>query len=63
VIGASFIGADHCGTMRKRPSYWPAERSLFHDRAKRSVVATVVVWALSIAAAVLLASYLRQPNV
>ena len=49
--------------MRKRPSYWPAERSLFRDKGKRSVVTTWVVWALSIAAAILLASYLRQPAV
>ena len=49
--------------MRKRPSFWPAERSLFRDKGRRSVVATWVVWALSIAAAILLASYLRQPAV
>jgi len=49
--------------VRKRPSYWPSERSLFRDKGKRSVVATLVVWALSIAAAVLLASYLRHPAV
>lgn len=49
--------------MRKRPSYWPAERRLFREKGgRRSLVATWVVWLLSIAAAVLLASYLRQPG-
>jgi len=47
--------------MRKRPSFWPADRRLFRDKAKRNVVATLVVWALSIAAAILLVSVLRQP--
>jgi hypothetical protein len=49
--------------MRKRPSYWPTERSLFRDKGKRSVAATWIVWILSIAAAVLVASYLRHPAV
>jgi len=49
--------------MRKRPSYWPAERSLFRDKGRRSVVATWIVWALSIAAAILVIGYLRHPDV
>ena len=49
--------------MRKRPSYWPTERSLFRDRGGRSIVATLIVWALSIAAAFLLVGYLRHPLV
>jgi hypothetical protein len=49
--------------MRKRPSYWPTERSLFRDRGGRSIVATVIVWALSIAATFLLVGYLRHPLV
>jgi hypothetical protein len=48
--------------MRKRPSFWPAQRSLFRDKARRSVIATWIVWALSIAAAALLAGFWRQPN-
>jgi hypothetical protein len=47
--------------MHKRPSFWPADRRLFRDKAKRSLAATLIVWALSIAAAVLLVSVLRQP--
>ncbi len=47
--------------MRKQPSFWPRERSLFLDKGKRSMVVAGVVWALSIAAAVLVVSYLRQP--
>lgn len=42
--------------MFKRPSYWPARRRLFRDRRSRSVIAIWIVWILSIAAAVLLAS-------
>ena len=49
--------------MRKRPSYWPTERSLFRDRGRRSIVATLIVWALSIAAAFLLVGCLRHPLV
>ncbi len=49
--------------MRKRPSSWPTERSLFRDKGRRSVVATWIVWLLSIAAAVVLAGYLRHPAV
>jgi hypothetical protein len=49
--------------MRKRPSYWPTERSLFRDSGKRSIVATLIVWVLSIAAAFLLVGYLRHPLV
>ena len=49
--------------MLKRPSYWPAHRRLFRDRGSRSVITTWIVWILSIAAAVLLASYLRHPAV
>lgn len=47
--------------MFKRPSYWPARRRLFRDKASRSVITTWIVLALSVAAAGLLASYLRQP--
>jgi hypothetical protein len=47
--------------MRKRPSFWPTDRRLFRDKARRSVAATVIVWALSIAAAILLVSVLHQP--
>jgi hypothetical protein len=47
--------------MFKRPSYWPARRRLFRDKASRSVVTTWLVLALSIAAAALLVSYLRHP--
>ena len=49
--------------MFKRPSHWPADRRLFRDKASRSVITTWLVLALSIAAAVLLASYLRHPAV
>ena len=49
--------------VRKRPSYWPTRRSLFRDEGRRSVAATWIVWALSIAAAILLAAVLRQPDV
>jgi len=44
-------------------SYWPRKRGLFHDRARRSVLATWIIWVLSIAAAVLLVSFLRHPAV
>jgi len=37
------------------------QRRLFRNKAQRSVVATWVVCALSIAAAALLAGYLRHP--
>jgi hypothetical protein len=47
--------------MIKRPSYWPAHRRLFRDKTSRSVITTWLVLALSIAAAVMLASYLRHP--
>jgi hypothetical protein len=47
--------------VRKQSSFWPRERSLFHRKGRRSVAVTVLVLALSIAAAVLLVSYLRQP--
>jgi len=49
--------------MRNRPSHWRTQRSLFRDKGKRSLVATWVIWALSIAAAVLLAGYWRHPDV
>lgn len=49
--------------MRKRPSFWPTDRRLFLDKAKRSLAATVIVWALSVAAAILLVSVLRQPAI
>jgi len=47
--------------MRKRPSFWPTDRRLFRAQARRSVAATLIVWALSIAAAILLVSVLHQP--
>jgi hypothetical protein len=47
--------------MFKRPSHWPARRRLFRDKASRSVITTWIVAALSIAATVLLAGYLRHP--
>lgn len=48
--------------MRKRPSYWPAERRLFRDKAKRGLLATGAVWLLSIVAAVLLVSVPGHPG-
>ena len=48
--------------VRKRSSYWPTKRSLFRDKGRRSVAATWIVWALSIAAAILLADTLRLPG-
>lgn len=47
--------------MFKPSSHWPARRRLFRDKASRSVITTWIVLALSIAAAVLLISYLRHP--
>lgn len=47
--------------MFKPHSYSPAHRRLFRDKAARSVITTWIVLALSVAAAVLLASYLRHP--
>jgi hypothetical protein len=52
---------DHT-TMFKRPTYWPAHRRLFRDKPSRSVITTWIVWILSIAAAVLLAGFLRSPT-
>ena len=49
--------------MRKRPSHWPSERSLFRDQGKRRSVAIWIVWALSIAAAVLVVGFTRHPTV
>ena len=49
--------------VRKRPSYWPTERSLFRDKGRRSVAATWIVWALSVASALLVAGYLRHPDI
>lgn len=49
--------------MRKAPSFWPPRRRLFRDKLKRSLLATWLVGALSIAAAILLTSYLRHPAV
>jgi hypothetical protein len=40
--------------MFKLPTEWPGQRHLFRDKAARSVIATWVVLALSVAAAVLL---------
>jgi len=48
--------------MRKRPSHWPSDRSLFRDRGKRRSVTTWIVLALSVAAAVLLAGLWRNPS-
>ena len=47
--------------VRKQSSFWPRERSLFHGRKRRAMFVTAVVLALSVAAAVLLVSVLRQP--
>jgi hypothetical protein len=47
--------------VRKQPSFWPRRRRLFHGRKRRGMVATAAVLALSVAAAALLVSYLRQP--
>jgi hypothetical protein len=47
--------------VRKQSSFWPRERRLFHGRKRRSVIVTAVILVLSIAAAVLLVSVLRQP--
>ena len=49
--------------MRKRPSHWPNERSLFRDKGQRRSVATWIVLALSIAAAILVAGFWRHPTV
>ncbi len=49
--------------MFKRPSHWPAGRSLFREKGTRSVVAVWIVWILSIAAAALLATCVRHPSV
>jgi hypothetical protein len=38
--------------MRKRPSFWPTDRSLFRDKGRRRVATIWVVLALSIGAAV-----------
>lgn len=40
----------------------PNGRRLFSHKPERSLVATWLVWALSIAAAALLATYLRNPG-
>ncbi len=45
----------------RKQSFWPRERSLFRGRKRRGMLLTAVVLALSIAAAVLLVSVLRQP--
>jgi hypothetical protein len=47
--------------MFKRSFHWPAGRRLFRDQGSRSVITTWIVWILSIAAAVLLASVPRHP--
>jgi hypothetical protein len=47
--------------MRKRPSYWPSDRSLFRDKVKRRGAAVWIVFALSIAAALLVAALWRHP--
>lgn len=48
--------------MFKRSSYWPANRRLFRGKGSRSVAATLLVLVLSVAAAALLVSVLRQPG-
>jgi hypothetical protein len=47
--------------VRKQTSVWPQQRHLFHGRKRRGMAVTAVVLVLSIAAAVLLVSVLRQP--
>jgi hypothetical protein len=47
--------------VRKQSSFWPQRRRLFHGRKRRGIAVTAVVLALSIGAAVLLVSVLRQP--
>ena len=49
--------------MFKPPSYWPTHRRLFRGKGSRSVTATMIVLILSVAAAVLLVSFLRHPAV
>jgi hypothetical protein len=47
--------------MRKRPSYWPSDRSLFREKARRRRISVWIVFVLSIVAAMLLATLWRQP--
>ncbi|HEX6704930.1 MAG TPA: hypothetical protein VF169_09240 [Albitalea sp.] len=50
--------------MRKRPSYWPTDRSLFRNTDRRRSAAVWIVLAAAIAAAVLMATlWPRQPIV
>ena len=49
--------------MRKRPSFWPDDRSLFRDKGRRRSIATWLVLVLSIAAAVMVAGFWRYPAV
>jgi hypothetical protein len=43
--------------MRKPPSYWPTDRSLFRDKGRRRVAAVWIVLALAVAAAVMAAGF------
>ena len=49
--------------MRKRPSFWPHDRSLFRDTGRRRSAATWIVLALSVAAAVLVVGFWRNPAI
>ncbi len=49
--------------MRKRPSYWPSERSLFRDKGKRRNIAVWALLVLSIVAAVAMAALWRYPPI
>ena len=48
--------------MRKRPSFWPTDRSLFRTRDRRRSATVWIVLAAAIAAAVLMASLYPQQS-
>ena len=47
--------------MHKRPSYWPAERSLFRDKGKRRHAVVWVLVVFSVACAAVVAALWRHP--
>ncbi len=47
--------------MRKRASFWPSDRSLFREKARRRSAGVWIVFVLSIMAALLLATLWRNP--
>jgi hypothetical protein len=47
--------------MHKRPSYWPADRSLFRDKARRRSAAVWAVLIGAVIAALIVAAVWRQP--